>query len=434
MAPREIRTPLRLQWDNASLSHGARQIAQTALRLWRKEKRFADSIVSELLAKAELTPSDRAFALELFYGVLRNLTLLDFWIACLRVSRVDADLRDILRLGLYQLFFLETAEHAAVHETVELCAKRQRPIINAMLRAATRRRSELRASANAQPLFVRMSHPQFLVERWQKHFGVEQTQALCKWNNLPAPVYCRINRLGIHRDDFLRRYSGARPLTRDFEFVEFGSLPTNALMRGHCYIQDPSTLLACQLLDPNPGERVLDACAAPGGKTGYIAQLMGNLGMIVACDRDLERLEILKQNIARLGVVIAHILRHDWTSSHVPPEIARLAPFDRILVDSPCSNTGVMRRRADLRWRLRRNDFDRMQRLQIEIVRSLVPLLKPNGVLVYSTCSLEPEENKGVVRGILAQTSSLSLETERSSLPFRNGFDGAYAARLVRTA
>ena len=159
----------------------ARQIAQAALRLWRKEKRFADSIISELLAKAGLTPSDRAFAMELFYGVLRNLTLLDFWIACLRVSRVDADLRDILRLGLYQLFFLQTAEHAAVHETVEVGAKGQRPIINAMLRAATRRRNELRASANAQPLFVRMSHPQFLVERWRQHFGAEH-----------APVYVQM--------------------------------------------------------------------------------------------------------------------------------------------------------------------------------------------------------------------------------------------------
>src|SRR5216117_341017 len=156
----------------------ARQIALAALRAWRKEKRFADSIVSELFAKARFTPSDRSFALELFYGVLRNLTLLDFWIACLRVSRVDADLRDVLRLGLYQLFFLETAQHAAVHETVELTPKRQRPIINAMLRTATRRRSELLARADAQPLFVRTSHPQFLVGRWQQHFGAEQTKEL----------------------------------------------------------------------------------------------------------------------------------------------------------------------------------------------------------------------------------------------------------------
>ena len=194
------------------------------------------------------------------------------------------------------------------------------------------------------------------------------------------------------------------------EFVEFDSLPTRRSETGSLlHSRSEYHCSRARLLDPKPGERVLDACAAPGGKTGYIAQLMENLGIIVACDRDLERLETLKENMARLGVVIAHILRHDWTSSHVPPEIATLAPFDRILVDSPCSNTGVMRRRADLRWRLRRTDFDRMQQLQIEIVRALIPLLKPNGVLVYSTCSLEPEENKEVVRRILAQTSSSEL-------------------------
>src|SRR5437870_12394405 len=130
----------------------ARQIALAALRLWRKEKRFADSIVSELFAKAGLTPSDRAFALELFYGVLRNLTLLDFWIACLRVSRVDADLRDILRLGLYQLFFLKTAPHAAVYETVAIASRGQRAVTNGMLRAAARQRQELLSRADAQPL------------------------------------------------------------------------------------------------------------------------------------------------------------------------------------------------------------------------------------------------------------------------------------------
>jgi 16S rRNA (cytosine967-C5)-methyltransferase len=410
----------------------ARQIALAALRLWRKEKRFADSIMSGLLEKAQLIPSDRAFALELFYGVLRNLTLLNFWIACLRVSRADNDVRHILRLGLYQLFFLKTAEHAAVHETVELGPKMQRPIINAVLRAATRRRNELLVRANAQPVFVRMSHPQFLIERWQQHFGAEHAEALCQWNNLPAPVYSRVNRLRIDRDEFLRLYPRSQPLKRNSEFVEFNALPTSALRRGDCYIQDPSTVIACHVLDPKPGEKILDACAAPGGKTGYIAQLMENLGMIVACDRDPERLETLKDNMTRLGVGIVHILRHDWTRGQVPPEIASVAPFDRILVDVPCSNTGVMRRRPDLRWRLRRTDFNRMQRLQIEIVRALIPFLKPNGVLVYSTCSLEPEENEEVVRRGLAEMLILRLEAERSSLPFRDGFDGAYAARLVR--
>src|SRR5204863_9388287 len=147
--------------NNSMAQRSARETALAALRLWREKRCFADSIISGLLANADLTSSDRAFALELFYGALRNLTLLDFWIGCLRASGVHTDLRDILRLGLYQLFLLKTAEHAAVHETVELAPKRQRTVINAMLRAATRRRSELLTRANAQPLFVRTSHPQF---------------------------------------------------------------------------------------------------------------------------------------------------------------------------------------------------------------------------------------------------------------------------------
>jgi len=153
----------------------------------------------------------------------------------------------------------------------------------------------------------------------------------------------------------------------------------------------------------------------------------------VACDRAPQRIDTLKENVARLGVGIAQILQHNWTGKRVPPQITSVAPFDRIVIDAPCSNTGVMRRRVDVKWRLRRIDFDRMQHLQIEIVRALVPFLKPNGLIVYSTCSLEPEENEEVVRRILETSPVLRLgEEERFSLPFRDGFDGAYAAKLVR--
>jgi 16S rRNA (cytosine967-C5)-methyltransferase len=159
---------------------------------------------------------------------------------------------------------------------------------------------------------------------------------------------------------------------------------------------------------------------------------MENSGTIVACDRDPARLKILDENMARLGVGIVHILRHDWTRDRVLPEMVSVAPFDRILVDAPCSNTGVMRRRPDLRWRLRRTDFDRMQQLQIEILRALIPFLKPNGVLIYSTCSLEPGENEEVIRRTLTEKPVMRLEDERFSVPFRDRFDGAYAAKLIR--
>ena len=410
----------------------AREIALAALRLWRKEKRFADSIISELLANADLIPSDRAFALELFYGVLRNLTLLDSWIGCLRASHIEANIRDILRLGFYQVFLLKTPAHAAVNETVAIAPRKHRSIINAVLRAATEQRSELLAQADTQPLFVRTSHPQFLIEHWQQHFGAECTEKLCKWNNRSAPMYGRVNRIKTEPETFLELHPDARPLPGNPDFVEFSTLPTAALDSGDCYIQDPSTAIACQLLDPRPGEKILDACAAPGGKTAYLAQLMKNRGVIIACDRDRERLQILKDNVDRLGATIVRPVCSDWTRNHPPEQILSIAPFDRVLLDAPCTNTGVMRRRIDVRWRLQPEDFNRMSNEQLIIARAVLRLLKPGGRIVYGTCSLEREENEQVVRRLLAELPTLGLEAEKDSLPFRDGFDGAYAAKILR--
>jgi 16S rRNA (cytosine967-C5)-methyltransferase len=409
----------------------ARQTALAGLSLWRKDKLFADSIISGLLRKTDLTRSDRAFALELFYGVLRNLTLLDFWIGCLRFSRVERDVRDLVRLGLYQLFFLKTPEHAAVHETVALAPQQQRPVVNGVLRAATRHRSELLARANEQPMLVRTSHPQFLVERWQQHFGAEHAEALCNWNNCSAPIYGRINRIRIDPKAFLRLYPDSRPLPDNPDFVTLNALPVAALDSGHCYIQDPSTLLACQLLAPKPEEKILDACAAPGGKTSYMAQLMQNRGTLISCDRDPKRLQILKDNLLRLGTTIVRPIRHDWMRHHLPKEIASIAPFDRVLVDAPCTNTGVIRRRVDVRWRLRPEDFSQMPNEQFIITRAVLPLIKPGGILVYSTCSLEREENEELVDRLVTEVPGICCDEERDSLPFRDGFDGAFAAKLT---
>jgi 16S rRNA (cytosine967-C5)-methyltransferase len=412
----------------------ARRAALAALRAWRTERRFADSVIAKLLARTKLDRRDRAFILELFYGVLRNATLLDFWIGCLRQCSLHVDLRDLLRLGLYQLFFLKTPEHAAVHETVELAPKSQRALINAILRTAARRQDELRSQASKQSLAIRTSHPRFLVARWEQNFGSEAAEALCTWNNRAPPLYARINRLKIGREDFRRAYPEARPLSGNADFVEFHAFPTEALAQGHCYIQDPSTAIACRLLDPQPGEKVLDACAAPGGKTGYVVELMRNRGAVVACDRTIERLRVLEENLARLGAGIARVFHFDWTCQRIPKELVAIAPFDRVLIDAPCSNTGVMRRRVDVRWRIRAADFVRMQGQQLKIVRTALGLLKTGGVLVYSTCSLEPEENEKVVQRLLHEFASSRQMEVQSSLPFRDGFDGAFAAKLIRAS
>jgi 16S rRNA (cytosine967-C5)-methyltransferase len=411
----------------------ARRVALVALKTWRTKTEFADDIVSRLLSGAALESTDRAFAFELFYGTLRNLTLLDFWIRELRSVRVDVDLRDLLRLGLYQLFLAKTPEHAAVYETVAVAPKAKRPVVNAILRSAIRRRQDLADKANSQPLNVRFSHPQFLIDRWTEQSGEKAAKDLCEWNNLPPPIYARINQLKIDRKDFLERYRDARSQPDVSNFVDLPS-PAAALNQGDCYIQDPSTAIACELLQAKPGERILDACAAPGGKTGYLAEMMANNGLIVACDRDPDRLHRLEENLHRLGVAIAKLIRHNWTADQIPNAIRFEAPFDRILIDVPCSNTGVMRRRVDVRWHLKPSHCARMHVRQIEIVRRVLPLLKPNGILVYSTCSLEREENEDVVRHLLETTSILQLEEERRSLPFRENFDGAFAARFRRHA
>ena len=412
-------------------SRSARALATAALAEWRPGRRFADSILQERLDRSSLASADRAFATELFYGVLRNLTLLDFWIGRLRSAPLDDSSRDLLRLGLYQMFILRTPGHAAVFETVALASARQRTLINGVLRTAQRRINDLEATARTAPLATRRSHPPFLLERWNQKWGAEATEAFCQWNNEPAAVYARINSLKISPEHFLRKHPSSEPVADVNGFVRLAHIPLEAVARGECYIQDPSTRVACELLDPQPGDDVLDACAAPGGKTGLLAALMGNRGHLIACDRDPSRVDTLRQNLERLGVTIASVICHDWNAGQ-PLETAAPATFDRILLDAPCTNTGVMRRRVDVRWRLRPGDFARMPQEQLRLVRFLVPLLKPGGSLVYSTCSVEEEENDEVVTEALKEFPSLELSEQKAVLPFRDGFDGAFAARLIR--
>lgn len=412
------------------MKESARALAFKALQRWRRGREFANEVMSNALVESGLSACDRAFTIELFYGVLRNLTLLDFWSAQLRSEPVDPGARDLLRLGLYQLLLIESAAHAAVFETVELARPRVRSLINAILRRALREKVALMNKADAQPLSIRFSTPAFLIDKWSRQFEAAEVVRLCQWNNQPAPVYARINLLKTTVADFLLRHSGSALLPGVRNFVT--PRDTNAaLTAGDCYIQDPSTAIACEMLQPAAGESVLDACAAPGGKTFYLAEMMQNQGVLVAADLGETRLQRLRDNAVRLGVRNVRAVRCDWLDE---PAIRAAAfqsrSFDKILLDAPCTNTGVMRRRADLRWRLRTEDFARMQERQLGILRAVVPLLKPGGSLVYSTCSLEREENDEVIETFLHERPQFRLTSCNQTLPFRNATDGAFAARL----
>src|SRR5438105_5633601 len=210
----------------------ARQLALNALRRWRNSREFADSIVQRLIGGSGQSQPERGFAQELFYGVLRNLTLLDFFISQLRDSAIDDLSRDLLRLGLYQLFHLRTPAHAAVFETVELAAPRRRSLINGIMRNAARESDRLRSEAAKAPLHIRESHPEFLLMRWREAFGENFTEAVCRWNNSAAPIYARINTLRSTRQDFLENNPMARPISAQSLFVECEGLPKAAIARG----------------------------------------------------------------------------------------------------------------------------------------------------------------------------------------------------------
>ena len=405
---------------------------------------WIEKLLEMELTRNALSPEDRALAQELAFGIVRWQGTLDWLIARKTAGRSQRPvLQILLRLGLYQIFWLDRIpDHAAVNESVRLAREMgfgsQSGFVNAVLRGCLREREmlerELEELKHSNPA-LGWSHPGWLCERWRERWGNEKHSALLTWNNKPASVFIRVNTLKTTPEKLAAQLEaeGVRFEPRTFDWVSgdlvfelkshpaLTSLPS--FQQGLYYVQDPSTLLAVGTLAPQPGESVLDLCAAPGGKTTLIAQFMENQGAIVAREIEPSRRELIRQNCARLSVTCVQV------ADEPGPEKTG-EKFDRILVDAPCSNTGVMRRRVDLRWRVQPAEIERLRRVQLELLNSAASELKPGGTLVYSTCSLEPEENSGVVKEFLEARKNFRLETERELIPFNDGVDGAYTAKL----
>src|SRR5215831_9958678 len=415
---------------------------------------FTENLLESSLNRANLSPSDRGLCQELVYGVARWQATLDWLID--RKSRTHPPkppLRDILRLGLYQIFWLDRIpNHAAVHETVELARhfrlSAQTGFINAVLRGYLREADATRkllADLKTSQLHLGYSHPEWLVQRWADRWGAEQTRALLEWNNTPPKTFARANLLKTEPGKLLAQW---REENVEYDFVRRDWFPENlvfelkshpplpglpSFQQGLFYVQDPSTLLAVHTLDPKPGERILDLCAAPGGKLTYIAQIVRNEARLIARDISPERLKFIQENCSRLAITCVQLAspNHSLIESLAQP-LAAFSPFDRILLDAPCSNTGVMRRRVDLRWRLEPSEITRLSKLQFDLLTQAATLLKSSGTVIYSTCSLEAEENEAVVTQFLRSNPAFALGSQRSLLPFADSTDGAYVARLFR--
>ncbi len=410
-----------------------------------------------------LDPRDRRWMQELVYGLLRSRGWLDAVLSPRitgGLARLDGDLGDLLRLGTYQLLSMGSVPaYAAIAQTVELAKRRHgigaSKLVNAVLRRIDRER-DLPAVASAdgaaaaldrnhdanERMAIRTSHPRWLLERWVRAFGRDAAERLTEHNNREAPIIVRP--FGITRDE-LR----ASLLERDIETIETPLLadglqlpPGVALMQlgafqsGQLYVQDSGSALVVQYANIPRGNVVADLCAAPGGKTLALIQAGAR---VIASDRSAVRLQRLHANFDRMRVTDVDVREMDATAP-------TLEPVDAILVDVPCTGTGTFRRHPDARWRLRVSDFALLPVLQRDILAAASSCVKPGGLLIYSTCSLEHEENDDIVHEFLRDDDSFVLEPPAAGvvpasvidngflrvLPQQHGVDGAFAARMRR--
>jgi 16S rRNA (cytosine967-C5)-methyltransferase len=444
-----------------------------ALDVLLDPRHFAWERLDDALRQTPLSPADRRLATELVYGSLRRRGSLD---ALVRAhtdrprDRIADEVWEMLRLGAYQLVYLShIPTHAAIYETVELAKTTGRQqaagFINGVLRGLSRSLTDDVVPApavDALPLAIDsyrrltrpvlpdpktrsaeyvsagLSLPRWLVDRWLARYGLDETIRLGFWFAEPGPLWARVNPLRTTRDALREAF------TADGHECEPGPHPQSLRLIGHAPIrslpgyadgwftvQDLSAMAAASALAPEPGMTVLDLCAAPGGKTTHLAELMNNTGRIVACDVDGRRLRTVTELCERLGVTIVEtqLLASGVAGTSTRPRSS--GPFDVALVDVPCSNTGVLGRRPEVRWRLSTADLHELPVIQTGLLLRACEQVRPGGVVVYSTCSIEPEENGAVVRAALDQLPGWTLDAEHEHRPGLPA-DGGYWARLRR--
>jgi len=416
----------------------------------------ADELLDRRLRRSGLARGDRSLATELVYGTLRWRETID---AVLEQAlgkppqRLSPRLCNLLRLGAYQVLFLRIPHYAAVHETVELAKGMPgvSPLVNALLRRICREGWDLLPEGrdSLERLSIRWSHPRWMVETFSRLLGWEEVEDLLRANNLPPPLTIRTNTLRTTRPQLLQELQQlgleAIPTPWSPEGIELRSASDPRELppyrEGKFWVQDEASQLVVHLLGVRPGERVLDLCAAPGGKTGHLAQLMGDRGRIVALDVSPRRVRLLRSGMRRLGVRAVEV--HCLDASR-PFDLGR---FDRILADVPCSGLGVLRRHPELKWRRREEDLQQLISLQRSLLLQALQALTPCGTLLYVTCTLTEEENDQMVSFLLQRCPQLRLDDLAECFPqwqelfeggvlrlypHRHGTDGFFAARLTK--
>lgn len=439
----------------------AREAAVKIINEVHEKGAYANVALVQGLRRQELSEVDRRFVTELVYGTVKAGETLD-WILRRYVNRpikkIPPMIADILRMGLYQLFFMDKIPaSAACNEAVELAKRYGHPgtvkFVNAVLRTAVREPEKAafptgKGQATAQ-LALASQHPEWLVRRWIREFGYEEAAALCAFDNRQAMLSLRTNTLKIHREALLAQLQAegaevqpSKWAPEGIRCLSHGSLDRMpSLQQGLFQVQDESSMQVAHVMDPQPGEFIIDTCSAPGGKATHLAALMQNDGRILALDIYEHKLQRVAENAARLGISIIETKLLDAR------QVGKFYPSqaDRVLVDAPCSGLGVLRRKPDARWNKTPQQLAELPALQLEILCSAAQAVRPGGILVYSTCTILREENQSVVEAFLTAQPSFALEDaggllpgEKQEaamvqlLPQRDGTDGFFIARMRR--
>ena len=438
----------------------ARRAAFDILRRVEQDGAYAAVLIARL-PESNLSREDRSLAQEITLGVLRHQKSLDYFIERYSrrpASRLDLPVLIALRMGLYQLRHLtRIPQRAAVNESVNLVrlarAASAAGMVNAVLRNAARHLDESPGEDINDPLerlSVAVSHPRWLLERWMNSFGDEQALGLATANNERPPTAFRINTLRATADDTLALLRDEGLTVRPSEFargafvIESGPAATiaQAAERGLVYIQDEASQMVSLLLDPQGGERILDLCAAPGSKSSHIAALAEGKAWVVASDLHPQRLMALGATCRRLGIGSIDEVALDATGPL--PFLESAIKFDRVLIDAPCSGTGTLRRNPEIKWRLRPDDIPRLADVQSRLLERANDMIARGGRLVYSTCSIEREENEGVINRFIengapyrllppnARGDLITAEGFVRTFPHLHGSDGFFAAVLEK--
>lgn len=436
----------------------AREIALRVLLDIRKKDAYANIVLARELTKHELSEQDRRFLTELVYGVVKTAPTLD-WMIKKYVNRSPKSIAPaiwtILEMGFYQLRFMDKVPpSAACNESVDLAKKYGHQgtvkFVNAVLRASLRAPEKIvypdKEKNLAEWISLTYFHPEWLVKRWIERFGRDGAEELCRINNEPPALSLRTNTLKTTREDLCACLADAGIEYTLSDWTAEGILCTGhpalgsflPLQEGLCQVQDESSMVVAHAVAPKSGELVIDTCSAPGGKTTHMAQLMNDQGKIMAFDIHGHKLAKIEENAARLGITIIETAEKDALT--LPDRWKGKA--DRVLVDAPCSGLGVLRRKPDSRWRKSEELLYELPKLQLAILKQASECVKAGGVIVYSTCTIEPEENQMVVEAFLRDNPDFSLEeipcSKQSAdkwiqfLPHIDHTDGFFLARMRR--